>query len=137
MRVDCTTCKRWGSYRVSGLLELYGADITHIDLLRLLTASCRYQRAPGTGAARKYEAGCMARIDLPKPASLEPPVPPGSPFTIEVWDERGRVEIRLEVIYPIDGAVAAYEAVEGAYPHSEITLRQGIRIVRKQDRLGR
>lgn len=76
----------------------------------------------------------MARIDLPKPASLEPPVPPGSPFTIEVWGERGRIEIRLAVIYPLDGALAAFEAVEGAYPRNEITVRQGIRVVRKRER---
>ncbi|WP_083936123.1 hypothetical protein [Methylobacterium sp. B1] len=137
VRVECTTCKRQGSYRVSSLIERYGANISQIDLLRHLTASCRYQRAPGAAAPRKYEAGCVAKLDLPKPASLEPPVPPGSPFTIEVWGERGRIEMRLAVIYPLDGAVAAYEAVEGAYPHNEITLRQGIRIVRKRDRLGR
>ncbi len=134
VRVECATCKRQGSYRVSGLIERYGADIRQIDLLRHLTASCRYQRSPGTAAPRKYEPGCMARIDLPKPASLEPPVPPGSPFTIEIWGERGRIEMRLAVIYPLDGAVAAFEAVEGAYPHSEITLRQGIRVVRKRAR---
>lgn len=135
VRVECTTCRRRGSYRVFGLIERYGADITHVDLLRHLTASCRFQRTPGAAAARKYEAGCVAKLDLPKPASLEAPVPPGRPFTIEVWDERGRVEMRLAVIYPLDGAVAAYEAVEGAYPNNEITLRQGIRIVRKRDRL--
>ncbi|MGE8126314.1 hypothetical protein ACQKQD_04990 [Methylobacterium sp. NPDC080182] len=76
----------------------------------------------------------MAKLDLPKPASLEPPVPPGNPFTIEVWGERGSIEMRLAVIYPLDGAVAALGAVEGAYPHSEITLRQGIRVVRKRAR---
>lgn len=134
VRVECTTCKRQGSYRVSGLIERYGADISQIDLVRHLTASCRYQRPPGAAVPRKYEPACMATIDLPKPASLEPPVPPDSPFTIEVWGERGRIEMRLAVIYPLDGAVAAFEAVEGAYPQNEITLRQCIRVVRKRDR---
>ena len=45
--------------------------------------------------------------------------------------------MRLAVTNPIDGTVAAFNAVEGAYPHNEITLRQGIRIVRKHYRLGR
>ncbi|GEL44819.1 hypothetical protein MEX01_54100 [Methylorubrum extorquens] len=70
---------------MSGLVERYGADITHVDLLRLLTASCRHQRTPGAAAPGKYEAGCVAKLDLPKPASLEESVPPGRPFTVEVW----------------------------------------------------
>lgn len=101
VRVECATCRRRGSYRVSGLIERYSADITHVDLLRLLTASCQFQRTPGAAAPRKYEAGCMAKLDLPKPPSLEPPVPPGPPFTIEVWGERGRIEMCLAVIYSI------------------------------------
>jgi hypothetical protein len=75
----------------------------------------------------------VAKLDLPKPGSLEAPVPPGRPFTVEVWGERGRIEMRLAVIYPLDGAIAAFEAVEGAYPHNEITLRKGARVVRKRD----
>lgn len=86
--MERATCKRQGSYRISGLIERYGADIGHLDLLRHVTASCRYQRLLGAAASRKYETGYMARIDLPKPASLEPPVLPGSPFTIEIWGER-------------------------------------------------
>lgn len=45
-----------------------------------IASDCRVD----TAASRKYEAGCTARINLPKPASLEPPVPPGRPFTIMV-----------------------------------------------------
>lgn len=93
VRVECSTCRRRGSYQVSGLIERHGADITHVDLLRLLTSSSRFQPSPGTAAPRKYEVGCMAKLDLPKPASLEPPIPPGRPFTIEVWVDRNRVEM--------------------------------------------
>ncbi|AYO82691.1 hypothetical protein [Methylobacterium brachiatum] len=132
--VECPTCKRYGSYRIAGLIERFGPKITGPELLSALTASCRYRGTVGASADHAGSA-CIASLNAPKPASLEPPVPPGSPFTIEVWDERGRVEMRLAVIYPLDGAVGAYAAVEGAYLHSEITLRQGIRVVRKRERI--
>lgn len=41
-------------------------------------------------------------------------------------------EMRLGVIHPLDGAPAAFEAVEQAYPRSEVTLRQAARIVRRR-----
>jgi hypothetical protein len=82
--VECSTCNQRSRYRIAGLAERFGPDISSADLLRALTASCRLQRAPSSAASRKYEAGCTARINLPKPASLEPPVPPGRHFTIMV-----------------------------------------------------
>lgn len=45
--VDCTTCKRSSRYTVASLIDRYEADISTLDLLRHLTASFRYQRAPG------------------------------------------------------------------------------------------
>lgn len=112
----------------------FGPEITTLDLLRALTASCRHQRDPGAKVARKYESQCLAAMRLPKTVSLEPPVPPGTPFVIEVWDERSRVELRLAVIYPLDGALAAFEAVNDACPRSEITLRQACRVLCKRER---
>jgi hypothetical protein len=43
--VDCASCKRSRRYRVANLLDWFGPDISTLDLLRHLTASCRYQRA--------------------------------------------------------------------------------------------
>ncbi|WP_082317019.1 hypothetical protein [Methylobacterium sp. ARG-1] len=131
--VECPICKRYGSYRITDLAERFGYEITGPDLLSTLTASCRYRGTVGASADAAGSA-CNASLNAPKPASLEPPVPPERPFTLEVWDDRGRVEMRLAVIHPIDGALAAFEVVEGAYPRNEITLRQGIRVVRKRER---
>ncbi|APT31950.1 hypothetical protein MCBMB27_02659 [Methylobacterium phyllosphaerae] len=136
LAIDCATCRRHGSYRLDGLMQRFGPEISTLDLLRALTASCRHQRGPGAKVARKYESQCLATLRLPKAVSLEPPVPPGTPFAIEVWDERGRVEMRLAVIYPLDGAIAAFEAVQAAYPKNEVTLRQACRVVRSRDRPG-
>ncbi len=122
--------------RLDGLLAHCGPEITTLDLLRALTTSCRHQREPGAAVARKYERQCLATLRLPKAVSREPPVSPGTPFSIEVWDERGRVEMRLAVIYPLDGALAAVEAVQAAYPRNEVTLRQAARVVRRRDRPG-
>ncbi|QGY01481.1 hypothetical protein MMSR116_05875 [Methylobacterium mesophilicum SR1.6/6] len=136
LTVDCATCRRHGSYRLDGLMQRFGPEISTLDLLRALTTSCRHQRGPGSKVARKYETQCLATLRLPKAVSLEAPVPPGTPFAIEVWDARGRIEMRLAVIYPLAGALAAFEAVQAAYPQSEVTLRQAARVVRRRDRPG-
>ena len=86
--VDCASCNRSGRYTVASLIGRYGADISTIDLLRHLTASCRHQRPPGAQPARKYEHLCLAAITLPPPTKKVPPVPPGVPYTIEVWRDR-------------------------------------------------
>ena len=129
LAIDCATCSRHGSFRLDGLMQRFGPEISTLDLLRALTASYRHQRGPGAKVARKYESQCLATLRLPKAVSLVAPVPPGTPFAIEVWDERGRVELRLGMIYPLDGAIAAFEAAE-VYPRSEVTLRQACRVVR-------
>ncbi len=117
-------------------MQRFGPEISTLDLLRALTASCRHQRRPGAKVARKYESQCLATLRVPKAVCLEAPVPPGTPFAIEVWDERGRLELRLGVIYPLDGALAAFEAVKDAYPRNEITLRQACRVLCKRERPG-
>ncbi|MHB2209171.1 hypothetical protein [Methylobacterium sp. CM6257] len=136
LAIDCAPCRRHGSYRLDGLMARFGPEIATRDLLRALTASCRHQRGPGAKVARPYEHQCLATLRLPKAVSLEPPVPPGTPFAIEVWDERGRVELRLGVIYPLDGARAAFAAVKDAYPNNEVTLRQAARVVCRRERPG-
>lgn len=132
--VDCATCKRSGRYTVASLIERYGADISSLDLLRHLTASCRYQRAPGVPPARKYEHLCLAAITLPPAAMQIPPVPPGVPYTIEVWDRiGGKLELHLATIYPLTVAIAAFEAACLEWPTNEVTLRDRARIVRKRE----
>ena len=132
--VDCASCKRSGRYSVANLLEQYGPDISTVDLLRHLTASCRYQRAPGTPSARKYETICLAAITLPKHRMINAPVPPGTPYTIEVWDRIGRkLEMHLATIYPLSMAIAAFEAACLDWPTNEVTLRDGARVVRKRE----
>ena len=132
--VDCATCKRSGRYSVASLLEQFGPDISTLDLLRTLTASCRYQRKPGAPPARKYEHMCLAAITLPKHRVLDAPVPPGIPYTIEVWDRIGStLELHLATIYPLSMAIAAFEAACLEWPTNEVTLRDRARIVRKRE----
>lgn len=54
--IDSATCRRHGSYSLDGLMARFGPEISTLDLLRALTASCRCRRGPGAKAARKY--GC-------------------------------------------------------------------------------
>ena len=132
--VDCASCKRSGRYSVASLLERFEPDISTVDLLRLLTASCRRQRPPGAPPARKYEHLCLAAITLPQPAKRIPPVPPGVPYTIEVWKEAGAgIELHLATIYPLTLAIAAFEAACQEWPAHCVTLRDRARIVRKQE----
>lgn len=132
--VDCASCKRSGRYSVAGLLEQFGPDISTVDLLRHLTVSCRHQRAPGAPPARKYEHLCLAAITLPQPAKQIPPVPPGVPYTIEVWDRiGGKIELHLATIYPLSVAIAAFEAACLQWPTNEVTLRDRARVVRKRE----
>ncbi|MCJ2140274.1 hypothetical protein [Methylobacterium sp. E-066] len=132
--VDCSSCKRSGRYTVASLRERFGLDVSTLDVLRHLMASCRYQRAPGSPPARKYEHLCLAAITLPPPIRPEIPVPPGVPYTVEVWTETGSIEVRLAVIYPIDMARAAFEVACQLWPKHEVTLRDRCRIVEKRER---
>lgn len=133
--VDCSSCKRSGRYSVASLRERFGPDMSTLDILRTLTASCRYQRPPGSPPARKYEHLCLAAITLPPPARPTTPVPPGVPFTIEVWKETGGcVEAQLAVIYPIAMARVAFEAACELWPKHEVTLRDRCRIVARRER---
>jgi hypothetical protein len=122
--VDCATCKRSDRYTVVSLIGRYGADISTLDLLRHLTASCRYQRAPGAPPTRKYEHLCLAAITLPPAAKQIPPVPPGVPYTVEIWRETGgNVELHLATIYPLSMAEAAFDVACLEWPTHEVILR--------------
>jgi hypothetical protein len=133
--VDCASCRRSGRYSVANLLERYGPDISTVDLLRHLTASCRYQRRPGAPPARKYEQICLAAITLPKYRVIAAPVPPGVPYTIEVWaGSGGGIELHLATIYPLAVAKAAFEAACREWPTHEVTLRDRARIISRQER---
>lgn len=73
VRVACNHCERAGSYSVARLGEKHGAEIDLGDLLRLLTASCKWQRRPGERRPRQYEPRCLAYLpDLMDP---EPEAP--------------------------------------------------------------
>ena len=136
--VDCAACRRSGRYSVASLLERFGPDISTVDLLRHLTASCRYQRRPGARPARKYEHLCLAAHTLPTRRHADAPVPPGIPYTIEVWDRiGGTIEWHLATIYPLAMALAAFEAACREWPTHEITLRDRARVVRKRARPAR
>ncbi|MET3409310.1 hypothetical protein SAMN02799625_05924 [Methylobacterium sp. UNC300MFChir4.1] len=61
-------------------------------------------------------------------------MPPGVPYTIEVWDRiGGKLELHLAMIYPLTVAIAAFEAACLEWPTNEITLRDRARIVRKRE----
>lgn len=133
--VDCASCKRSGRYSVANLLQQFGPDISTTDLLRHLTASCRYQRPPGAPPARKYERLCLAAITLPTYRQTNAPVPPGIPYTIEVWKEvGGGIELHLATIYPLSLAIAAFEVACREWPAHEVTLRDRARIIQKRER---
>ncbi|WP_200905644.1 hypothetical protein [Methylobacterium sp. ARG-1] len=87
--VDCSSCKRSGRYTVASLRERFGPDMSTLDVLRTLTASCRYQRPPGSPPAWKYEHLCLAAITLPPPMRPTIPVPPSVSYTVEVWTVTG------------------------------------------------
>ncbi len=54
------------------LAERHGAEITLSDLLRCLTASCRWQRGPNDPLPRAYEPRCLAVFtDLTEPPRAE------------------------------------------------------------------
>lgn len=132
--VDCASCKRSGRYTVASLIGRYGAEISTTDVLRHLTASCRYQRPVGAPPARKYEQLCLAAITLPPPAKQIPPVPPGVPYTIEVWDRIGhKLELHLATIYPLAMAKVAFEVACREWPTHEITPRDRARVIEKRE----
>jgi len=61
-------------------------------------------------------------------------VPPGIPYTIEVWDRiGGKLELHLATIYPLAVAIAAFEAACLEWPTNEVTLRDRARVVRKRE----
>jgi hypothetical protein len=85
--------------------------------------------------ARKYGHLCLAAITLPPPVKRIPPVPPGVPYTIEVWKEvGGNIELHLATIYPLPLALAAFEVACREWPTHRVTLRDRARIVRKRER---
>jgi hypothetical protein len=89
---------------------------------------------PGAPSSRKYEHLCLAAITLPQPVKQVPPVPPGVPYTIEIWKEvGGGIELHLATIYPLTVAIAACEAACLEWPSNEVTLRDRARIVRKRE----
>jgi hypothetical protein len=106
-----------------------------LEVLRPLTALCRYQRPPESPPARKYEHLCLAAITLPPPVRPTTPVPPGVPCTIEVWKETGGcVEAQLAAIYPIAMARVTFEAACELWPKDEVTLRDRCRVVARRER---
>ncbi|MER2266449.1 hypothetical protein [Methylobacterium oxalidis] len=130
--VACTSCRRTGSYRIAGLLQRFGGDIRQRDLLAALTASCRYQRGPEAAAPRKYEVQCQARLILPDAALEEAALPAGRPFMIEVWKPGASgVQCHIATIWNLDLARAAFATATEIWPEEPLTLRQGIRIIRK------
>ncbi len=69
-------CERRGSYSVARLGERYGAEIGLEALLLMLTASCRWQRAPRDRRPRQYQQRYLAYLpDLQEPGP-EAPVRP-------------------------------------------------------------
>ncbi|WCS25227.1 hypothetical protein LOK46_29625 [Methylobacterium sp. NMS14P] len=46
------------------------------------------------------------------------------------------MKLRLGVSYPIDAAVAAFDAIAASYPDQEVTLRQLAHVIRRQSRPG-
>ena len=77
LRVACDHCGRRGSYSVARLRERYGAKIGLGDLLRLLTASCKWQRRPGERGPRQYEPRCLAYLPDLMPPEPEAPARAG------------------------------------------------------------
>lgn len=80
VRVRCDTCKREGSWSVARLAVEHGSEVDLASLLRLLTATCRYQRTVHAPDPRKYEQRCLAYFaDLLEP---EPAPPAREPLRV-------------------------------------------------------
>lgn len=73
LRIACGPCGRRGDYSVARLAERYGAEITLHELLRRLTAGCKWQRAPSDALPRPYEPRCLAVF--PDLTETPPPAP--------------------------------------------------------------
>ncbi len=69
LRIACHHCGREGSWSVARLGEKHGAEIGLGELLRLLTASCKWQRKPKARDPRQYEPRCLAHYPdlMPEP----------------------------------------------------------------------
>jgi hypothetical protein len=130
VRVECTRCRRLGCYDVRRLHIRYGLDMADLDLLRVLTASCRHQQQAGAPAPRQYVAVCQARITMPAAPIAPLPTPGCPPFTIETWYPGGTsLELHLGSVYRLDMAEAAFQVVCGVWTATPVTVRQGARIV--------
>lgn len=135
VRVECLSCRRVGCYDVRNLHQRFGLEVAVVDLLRLLSASCRHQRPPGAPPARKYETHCQATITMPRQPVEALPTPGGMPYTIETWyAEAGKMEQHLGTLYRLDMAEAAFEVVCSLWPGTEVTIRQRARVVRRRGR---
>ncbi|MEA1835206.1 hypothetical protein U8607_24270 [Methylobacterium durans] len=131
--VECCSCRRSGSYRIAGLVVRFGADISQLDLLAALTASCRHQSRPGSTAPRKYEVNCQARLILPPSGEEAMQTLSGArPVTIEIWRPNGRgIQWHAASIWNLSLAHEVFETAVKIWLASLMTLRQGIRIVEK------
>lgn len=119
-------------YRVARLIAQHGPQLPQLDLLAVLTASCRYQRRLGSAAPRKYEVKCQARLLLPEAGQEEATLPAGRPFTIEVWKPGASgIQSHVATIWSLDLARAAFATAMEIWPEGPLTLRQGIRVIRK------
>jgi hypothetical protein len=135
VRVECQTCRRLGCYDVRNLHTRFGLEVEVLDLLRILSASCRHQQAPGAPKPRKYVAVCQAKITMPRQPTTSLPTPGGLPYTVETWNtEGGGIELHLAELYRLDMAEAAFEVACKLWPDTETTIRQRARVVRRRDR---
>lgn len=135
VRVECQSCRRLGCYDVRNLHARFGLEIEVLDLLRILSASCRHQHAPGAPKPRMYVPVCQARITMPRSPVETLPTPGGMPYTIETWYAGGgKMELHLGTLYRLDMAEAAFEVVCALWPDTDTTIRQRARIVRRRER---
>jgi len=138
VRVECQTCRRLGCYDVRNLHTRFGLEVEVLDLLRILSASCRHQQAPGAPKPRKYVAACQAKITMPWQPTTSLPTPGGMPYTVETWNiEGGGIELHLAELYRLDMAEAAFEVVCKLWPDTETTIRQRAHVIQRRDRLRR
>lgn len=132
--VECLSCRRRGVYAMLGLLERFGHSMSQLDVLRHLSASCRHQRQPGSPPVRKYEAGCQARLILPRPPMRIVPTAMQRPLNIEVWKPNNvGIEWHVATVWSLEAGRLAFEAVAPLYSDREVMLRQDCRLVAKRE----
>lgn len=134
--VSCGSCKRRGSWGVCSLLRAYGRDASLESVVAHLTRSCPHRKRPSEYVGNVCSSPrCLAQIErpvLPVPHDRRLSGYTGSPFKVDLWDDRGsRIMEEIALASRLTLAVEAFEAAVRLEPKANLTLRKDAQVIRK------